>query len=253
VVAALRTLAPDLGVVVAFGQFLPKSLRELPRLGYLINAHASLLPRHRGAAPIAHALLAGDHETGISIMRVEREMDAGAVCLTKRCAIGDGDSCGELEQRLAELAADAVAEALDSIAAGRVHFVAQDESGASLAPKLSAEDALLDFSRPAAELARRVHALAPKPGATAQLGAERLRILGAHAEPGALDRAPGAIARAGEALRVATGEGWLVLDRLQRAGGRALSLADFLRGFALPEGAHFTRALPSGGSHAAAD
>jgi methionyl-tRNA formyltransferase len=253
VVGALRGLSLDLGVVVAFGQFLPKAIRELPRLGYLINAHASLLPRHRGAAPIAHALLAGDPETGISIMRVEREMDAGAVCLTKRCAIGADDSCGDLEQRLAELAAEAVAEALDAIAAERAHFVAQDESRATLAPKLSAEAALLDFSRPAAELARRVRALAPKPGAAAQLGAERLRILAAHAEPGPQGRAPGAVDRASGALRVATGEGWLVLDRLQRAGGRPLSTQEFLRGFALPEGAHFTRTTPSGGPHAAAD
>jgi methionyl-tRNA formyltransferase len=242
VVAELRALAPDLGVVVAFGQFLPKSIRELPRLGYSINAHASLLPRYRGAAPIAHALLAG-----------EREMDAGAVCLTRRCAIGEGDSCGDLEQRLAELAAEAVAEALDAIAAGRAQFVAQDQSFATLAPKLSAEDALLDFSRPAAELARRVRALAPKPGASAQLGAERLRILAAHAEPGAEARVPGSVERTGGALRVATGEGWLVLERLQRAGGRPLSAPEFLRGFALPEGARFTKAGVTGGSHAAAD
>ena len=253
VVAALRALASDLGVVVAFGQFLPKSIRELPRLGYSINAHASLLPRYRGAAPIAHALLAGERETGISIMRVEREMDAGAVCLTRRCAIGEGDSCGDLEQRLAELAAEAVAEALDAIAAGRAQFVAQDESRATLAPKLSAGEALLDFSRPAAELARRVRALAPKPGATAQLGAERLRILAARAEPGASDLAPGAVERGGGALRVATGEGWLVLERLQRAGGRPLSAQEFLRGFALPEDARFTKADATGGRHAAAD
>jgi len=263
-VGALRALAPDLGVVVAFGQFLPKSIRELPRLGYSINAHASLLPRYRGAAPIAHALLAGERETGISIMRVEREMDAGAVCLTRRCAIGEGDSCGDLEQRLAELAAEAVAEALDAIAADRAQFVAQDESRATLAPKLSAGEALLDFSRPAAELARRVRALAPKPGATAQLGAERLRILAARAEPGASDLAPGAVERGGGALpgavergggalRVATGEGWLVLERLQRAGGRPLSAQEFLRGFALPEGARFTKAGATGGRHAAAD
>ena len=253
VVAALRALAPDLGVVVAFGQFLPKAVRELPRLGYLINAHASLLPRHRGAAPIAHALLAGDRETGISIMRVEREMDAGAVCLEKRCAIGEGDDCGALEQRLAGLAAEAVAEALDAIAEGRAHFAPQDESRATLAPKLSSEDARLDFARPAPELARRVRALAPKPGAAAQLGAERLRILAAHAEPGQAGRAPGAVEPSGGTLRVATGEGWLVLDRVQRAGGRPLSAAEFLRGFALPEGARFTRAVSGGGEHVAAE
>ena len=210
-------------MVVAFGQFLPKSIRELPRLGYSINAHASLLPRYRGAAPIAHALLAGERETGISIMRVEREMDAGAVCLTRRCAIGEGDSCGDLEQRLAELAAEAVAEALDAIAAGRAQFVAQDESRATLAPKLSAEEALLDFSRPAAELARRVRALAPKPGATAQLGAERLRILAARAEPGASDlraRQPSSAA-AGRCASPPARAGWCSSACSGRAAARS--------------------------------
>ncbi len=253
VVAALREHAPDLGVVVAFGQFLPKPIRELPRLGYLINAHASLLPRHRGAAPIAHALLAGDRETGISIMRVEREMDGGAVCLERRLAIEADDTTGSLEQRLGALAADAVAEALAAIAAGRARFVPQDEGHASVAPKLGADDARLDFAAPAAELARRVRALVPKPGAAAQLGAERLRIHAAHAEPGPTGCPPGTLRRDAGALRVATGEGWLVLERVQRAGGRVLTAQEFLRGFALPEGARLTQPAATGGTDAAAD
>jgi methionyl-tRNA formyltransferase len=253
VVAALREQAPDLAVVVAFGQFLPKAIRELPRLGYSINAHASLLPRHRGAAPIAHAILAGDAETGISVMRVEREMDAGAVCLVKRTPIGEHETAGSLEQRLAALAAGAIAEALDGIASGAARWTPQDAALATFAPKLGPADALLDPALPAAALARRVRALAPRPGAVLQLGAEPLRILAAHVESGPADRAAGVVARDAGALRLATSEGWLVLDRLQRPGGRVLSAADFLRGFDVPDGARLERPAQRGGADAAAE
>ena len=240
--AALRAHAPDLGVVVAFGQFLPRGVRELPRRGFLINAHASLLPRHRGAAPIARAILAGDAETGISVMRVEREMDAGPVALVRRLAIGPEETCGELELRLAALAADALAEALAAIAAGRDAWTEQDASAATLAPKLTREDAQLDFAEPAEALARRVRALAPRPGAVAELDGERLRLLGARAEAGAVADAPGGVRRVGAALRIATGAGWLVPTRLQRAGGRPLAVAEYLRGHPISEGARFVRA-----------
>jgi methionyl-tRNA formyltransferase len=239
VVEALRAAAPELGVVVAFGQFLPKSVRELPRHGYLINAHASLLPRHRGAAPIAHAILAGDAETGISVMRVDKEMDAGPVCLEKRTPIGVDETAGELEQRLAGLAAEAIAEALARIERGEARFVPQDAARATLAPKLGPADARLDPARPAAELARRVRALSPRPGAALRVRGETLRVLAAHAEPGPVDRAPGVARRRGDALELATGHGWLALDRLQRPGGRVLPTAELLRGFAVPDGARF--------------
>jgi methionyl-tRNA formyltransferase len=239
VVEALRAAAPDLGVVVAFGQFLPKPVRELPRLGYLINAHASLLPRHRGAAPIAHAILAGDAETGISVMRVDKEMDAGPVCLERRTPIGAGETAGELEPRLAALAADAIAEALERVERGAARFVPQDHARATLAPKLGPGDARLDPVRPAAELARRVRALSPRPGAALRFGGETLRILAAHAEPGPVDRAPGLARRRENVLCVATSDGWLSLDRLQRPGGRVLPAAELLRGFAVPDGARF--------------
>ena len=241
VIETLGRASADLGVVVAFGQFLPKPVRELPRLGYLINAHASLLPRHRGAAPIAHALLAGDPETGISIMRVEREMDAGAVCLVRRRPVGADATRGTLEAELARLAAEAVAEALDAIAAERAVFVAQDEALATFAPKLGGEDAALDFTRPAEMLARRVRALAPRPGAVALLEGERLRIHAAHALAGPCRAEPGTLERGDDELRVATGDGWLVLERVQRAGGRVVSVADWLRGIDLPEGARLER------------
>jgi methionyl-tRNA formyltransferase len=242
VLAALGSAAPDLGVVVAFGQFLPRPVRELPRLGYLVNAHASLLPRHRGAAPIAHAILAGDRETGISVMRVEREMDAGPVALARSVAIGADETAGELEERLAALAAVALREALARIEGGTIAWLPQDAGRASFAPKLAREDAALDFQEPADALARRVRACSPRPGAFALLAGEPLRILGARAEAGAAGAEPGRVERRGDGLRVATGAGWLVPTRLQRAGGRPLAAAEFLRGHPIADGARLASA-----------
>ena len=202
--------APDLGVVVAFGQFLPRGVREWPSLGYCINAHASLLPRWRGAAPIARAILAGDTRTGISVMRVEREMDTGAVARVHELEIGAEEGCGELTLRLAQVAADAIAEALSEIASGRVRWREQDASRATLAPKLERGEAELDWREPARSLALRVRAFAPAPGAFTHLDGEPLRILRARAEPDPVDRAPGTARVSPDgALRVATGEGWL--------------------------------------------
>ncbi len=237
VVEALRAAAPDLGVVVAFGQFLPRQVRELPRLGYLVNGHASVLPRHRGAAPIARAVLAGDTETGISVMRVEREMDAGPVALVRTLAIGPDEDAGQLGDRLAPLAADAIAEALAQIADGRVVWREQDAARATLAPKIESADLEIDWSAPAAAIARRVRAFAPAPGARTALRGEPLRILAARVEPGPADRAPGEVrAPSGEPLRVATGDGWLVPERVQRAGGKPLDTASYLRGRPISDG-----------------
>jgi methionyl-tRNA formyltransferase len=244
VVGEIARHGPDLGVVVAFGQFLPRGVRELPRLGYLINGHASLLPRHRGAAPIQHAILCGDAETGVSVMRVEREMDAGAVMLVKHTPIGANEDSGALFERLALLTAAALAEALDEIAAGRAAWTEQDHARASFAPKIESADAELDFTQGAAALARRVRAMSPRPGARAHLDGDILRVLAAHAEPGEVDAAPGTIRRAGDALRVATSAGWLALGRLQRAGGKPLATAELLRGFAIADGARFATPPP---------
>ena len=236
--AALLALEPDIGVVVAFGQFLPKRIRELPRLGYLINAHASLLPKLRGAAPIVRAILAGESESGISVMQVQKEMDAGPVALVKRTPIGEDEDAGSLETRLSRLAAEAIAEALDLITSGGIVFTPQDETGVSVAPKLERQEAQLDFSEPAEGLVRQVRAFAPRPGAFTQLEGEPLRILAARAVAGAAGEAPGSVRldADGRGLRIATGAGWLVPLVLQRAGGRPLDAAEFLRGARLSDG-----------------
>lgn len=237
-VAALRATNADLGIVVAFGQFLPKAVRTLPRLGYLMNAHASLLPRHRGAAPIAHAILAGDAETGISVMRVDREMDAGPVALVRSTPIRVGETTGALETRLAGIAADAIAAAVERAASGAIEWAQQDPARATLAPKLGPEDARLDWRDSAAALARRVRAMAPRPGAfTDGLAGGRLRILAADvvAEPAA--DPPGTLRLGGAApLRIATGDGWLAPCSLQRAGGKPLDVDAFLRGRPFADG-----------------
>ncbi len=225
-------------MVVAFGQFLPKRIRELPSLGYLINGHASLLPRHRGAAPIAHCILAGDETTGVSAMRVEREMDAGAVALQRETLIGADESRGALEERLAELTADALEEVVEQIAEDRAVWTPQDDSRATLAPKIERSDGRLRWIDGAEDLARRVRAMSPTPGAWTDLGGEMLRILDARSEPGTPDAPPGTIQLlpTGE-LRIATGDGWLRPRVLQRAGKRALEVGDFLRGRPIPDGA----------------
>ena len=238
--AELRARSLDLGVVVAYGQFLPKRVRETPGLGYCINAHASLLPKLRGAAPVAHAILAGETETGISVMRVEREMDAGPVAALAKTAIGPEENAGELGARLAELAAGAIADALDSIARGDVHWTPQDPARASFAPKLEPADLELDWRLPAGSLARRVRAFAPRPGAVTHRDGERLRILAARALDAEVDRAPGTVRAADRReIHVATGRGWLVPLVLQRAGARALDVESFLRGHPIPDGARF--------------
>ncbi len=234
---ALRAAAPDLGVVVAYGQFLSKRIRECPALGYTINAHASLLPKYRGAEPIARAILSGEQKTGISVMRVEREMDAGPVALVRDLEIGAEETRGELEERLAHLAAQAIGEAIDAIAEGRASWHEQDHAAASDAPKFEPRESELDFHEDAVSLVRRVRARAPRPGAHARLNGATLRILAARAEPGPCRVAPGTLQRGADGLvRIATGNGWLLPLQLQRSGRKPLPSDAFWRGFSLPEG-----------------
>lgn len=239
---ALRACNPDIGVVAAFGQFLPRALRELPSQGYLINAHASLLPRYRGAAPIARSLLDGEPTTGISVMKIVREMDAGPVALQRELEIQPTENAGDLEKRLARVAADLIQEAVEAIADESLAWTDQDHARATPAPKLTRNDALLDWREDAEVLARRIRAMAPKPGATTHFRGAALRILEARTE--AADDAPGAsipgcVVRTetpSAPLHVVTGRGWLVPLQLQRAGGRVLSIEEFLRGRDIPDG-----------------
>lgn len=240
VIEELRGFAPDVGVVVAYGQFIPKKVRELPSCGYLINAHASLLPKLRGAAPIARAIFTGETRTGVSVMRVEREMDGGPVALVRELEIGAEENTEELEARVGELAAIAIAQAIELIAGDRIEWNEQDASLATEAAKLERSEAQLDWLEPATQLALQIRAFAPRPGAQTLLDGDALRILGARVSSDPCDRAPGSvqlnIEPGAEPLRIATGDGWLVPTRLQRAGGKPLATADFLRGRPIADG-----------------
>ena len=236
-VQALRDHAPDVGVVVAYGQFIPRTVRELPSRGYLLNAHASLLPELRGAAPIARAILAGHVRTGVSVMRIEREMDAGAVALVRELEIGPDENTGALEERMGTLAAEAIALALEQVANGTLQWCEQDHSRATEAPKLDRRAAVLDWNEPAAALVLRVRAFAPKPGATTTLANEPLRVLEARATDGPTDRPPGRVkldtSDREAPLRIATAEGWLVPLRLQpmTVGKASLDVVTLADGF----------------------
>ncbi len=228
----LRGLRPDLGVVVAFGQFVPRSVRELPTHG-MINAHASLLPRWRGAAPIHWAILEGDRTTGVSVMRLGKEMDAGDVCLTRETEIGPDETAGELGERLAVLAAEALLAAVEDIARGRAVFRPQDPAGVTEAPKIAREFARLDWDEPAECVLRRIRASSPRPGADLVLeGAGRkLRIVEARraADPGVPEHSSAVRATDGR-LWVAARDAWVEIARLQAPGRGPVSAAEFLRG-----------------------
>lgn len=233
----LREWAPDLMVVAAYGQILPREVLELPRLG-CINLHASLLPRHRGASPIQAAILAGDPETGITVMAMDEGLDTGDILLKRSVPIGTEETAGSLHDRLAALAAPALLEALDRIANGTLRREAQETALATYAPKLEKHDGRLDWRQPAEALARRVRAMTPWPGATARLNGAILKIHATATAP--FEGAPGTVLAAGlEGLVVAAGSGSLVLRELQLEGRRRLAAADFLRGFPVAPGTRF--------------
>lgn len=227
--ATLAGYAPDLMVVVAYGLILPRKMLAMPRLGCW-NVHASLLPRWRGAAPIQRAVLAGDAETGVDLMRMEAGLDTGPVLLEKRTPILPGDTGGTLHDRLAVLGAEALAEGLRHALAGEVlAAVPQPAEGATYAHKLDKAEARLDFARPAVELERTVRAFDPWPVAEGALAGENVRIWAAQAIDGRHGATPGTVLAAGrDGIDLACGEGALRITALQRAGGKRISAADYL-------------------------
>jgi len=232
-VARLAAYRPDVMVVVAYGLLLPQAVLDLPRLG-CVNIHASLLPRWRGAAPIQRALLAGDARTGVSIMRMEAGLDTGPVMSSEAVPIGPGDTGGSLHDRLAGLGARMIVTALDSIEAGTAVFEPQEDAGATYARKLSKAEGRLDWTQPAELLARQVRAFDPWPVAETRMGDQQLRIWRAHTTQAVHSGPPGTIVSADESgIAVMTGEGELVIDRLQLPGKRAVGAAEFLRGHSL--------------------
>ncbi|QHE88519.1 methionyl-tRNA formyltransferase [Hydrogenophaga sp. BPS33] len=234
---AILAAQADAMVVAAYGLILPQWVLDAPRLGCL-NIHASLLPRWRGAAPIHRAIEAGDAQTGVTIMQMDAGLDTGDMLLLERLPIRDDDTTGALHDRLATLGGRLIVEALEIAACGALQAQKQPAEGVTYAHKIEKAEAALDWNAPAATLSQRVRAFNPFPGAATALGGDAIKVWAAHVDPGATATgAPGEVLAAhAEGIRVATGDGVLVLTELQRAGGKRLGAADFLRGFALQAG-----------------
>ena len=233
----LRALRPDAVVVAAYGLMLPAPLLEAGRYGAL-NVHASLLPRWRGAAPIQRALLAGDAETGISIMQMDAGLDTGPVLMQRRIPIAPDDDAGTLHDKLAALGATAMTAALADLAAAGIRAQPQPQTGVTYAAKIEKAETRLVWSRPARELERAIRAFRPAPGAFALLDGSPVKIW--RAQVMELDGEPGTLRLVDGRLVVACGERALAITELQRAGGRTLSPAEFLRGRPLSAEARFT-------------
>jgi methionyl-tRNA formyltransferase len=231
--AGLRRLEPELGIVVAYGHLLRPAVLSLPAQG-MINVHASLLPRWRGAAPIQHAILAGDRETGISIMRMEEGLDSGPVLHRIATPLGGGETAGALGARLSELGATALVDALSLLAAGFAKPEPQDPAAVTLAPKIDRDSARLDWRREAVALARQVRAFDPAPGAWATLAAAPVKLFGAVATDQAGE--PGRVLAAGDQLVVGTGHGALEVREVQPAGRTRLTVADWVHGRGIAAG-----------------
>ena len=231
-VAALAGLAPEVMVVVDYGLLLPPAVLALPHAG-CINGHASLLPRWRGAAPIQHAILAGDVVTGVSVMQMDTGLDTGPVYKMQSVEIGPAETGGELRLRLAALCARLLAETLPEIVAGRLAATPQDEARATYAAKLDPAGAELRWERDAGILAREVCAYSPRPGAWTPWRGERLKL---HRAVALVDAgpAPGRVWRTGaEGIDVGAGSGSVRVLELQPSGGRVMSARDFLNGRAM--------------------
>jgi methionyl-tRNA formyltransferase len=243
VLAALRRLRPRLIVVAAYGLLLRREVLRLPEYG-CINVHASLLPRWRGAAPIQRAIEAGDTETGITIMQMDEGLDTGPMLARRTTPITSRDTAATLHDRLAALGAELLIDTLKRMERGDVDPVPQDESLATYAPKITPDDARLDWTRPAPQLERRVRAMNPWPVARAAHRGRTIRVWQATVIRG-VSGVPGEVIETGPGgVDVACGEGALRLGVLQREGGKRLSAAQFLNGYPLASGERFDSGRP---------
>ena len=250
-VAALELMRPDLGVVAAYGKLLPDRLLELPRMG-MINVHASLLPKYRGAAPIHRAIMAGETETGITIIKLVREMDAGPMLRREPLSIAPDDTSASVEPRLAELGADVLLRTVDELEAGRAKEREQDHDQVTFAPRLTRADGEIDWTKTAQEIHNQVRGLHPWPHAFSYLGGSRYLLLRTAVVEPPLPDSPGAQPTAGEVLEavrdrliVAAGRGTaLALLELQPEGRRPLTTQAFLAGHRVGAGLVF-RPAPS--------
>jgi len=235
----LKAFAPDLLVVAAYGRFLTNSILDVPRIAP-INVHASLLPRHRGAAPVEGAILAGDAETGVTIMRIVERMDAGPMYLQRKVSIESSDTQGTLKEKLAELGADAMLEAIDLAARGALVETPQDEAQATYTAQVEKKDAVIDWTGSAVQIERMTRAYDPWPVARTRLGGDEVLIWRAAVEDsGSSDEPPGTIVSVKPSAVVQCGTGRLRLLEVQAAGRKRISAADFLRGKRVEAGARF--------------
>lgn len=227
-VEGLRSWSADLMIVAAYGLLLPQSVLETPRLG-CVNIHASLLPRWRGAAPIQRAIGAGDTESGVTIMQMDVGLDTGPMLLTRAVPIGPRETAATLHDRLAATGAQALLEALDTVAQGTATPRPQPSDGVTYATKIRKEEAVIDWSRPAVEIDRQIRAFDPWPIAQTQWNGQQLRVWAATPIDASAPSSPGKVLATGAAgIEVGTGEGVLRLTRVQIAGRKAMSAAEFL-------------------------
>ncbi|MEQ1730913.1 MAG: methionyl-tRNA formyltransferase [Vicinamibacterales bacterium] len=241
--STLRDWAPDLGVVAAYGKIIPEALIGVPTLG-MINVHASLLPLFRGAAPIHRAVLAGHATTGVTIMRVVKALDAGSMFAKASRAIGPDETSEQVERDLAEMGAALLMSVVDQIAAGTAVETAQDDSHSTYAARLTKEEGLVDWARPAATIHNQVRGLWPWPHAWTYLNGRRLILLGTRVlapADGTADTGPGTIAATtADGFAVTTGQGLLLVREVQPEGRRPMSARDFAVGHRLEIGARLT-------------
>ena len=238
--ASIEAALADVRVVAAYGLILPQWALDIPRLGRL-NIHASLLPRWRGAAPIHRAIEAGDTETGITIMQMDAGLDTGDMLLVERVRISGEDTTGSLHDKLAGLGGRLIVEALEIAACGGLTATPQSAEGVTYASKIDKSEAAIDWSQPADVIARRVRAFNPAPGAAAFMNGEQVKVWRATALEGRGGVEPGTVVAADDrGIGIACGNGSLLeITELQRAGGKRLAAADFLRGFTLEPGMRF--------------
>jgi methionyl-tRNA formyltransferase len=239
--AAIEAAQADVMVVAAYGLILPQWVLATPRLGCL-NIHASVLPRWRGAAPIHRSIEAGDAETGVTIMQMDAGLDTGDMLLVEKLPIGPGDTTGALHDRLAVLGGRLIVEALELAACGGMPPVKQPAEGVTYAHKIEKAEARVDWSQPAAVISRRIRAFDPFPGAFTELDGETFKLWRHEvlAAPAGRAEPAGTVLQAdGTGIAVACGDGVLNIAELQRAGGKRLAVADFLRGFDIKPGMVF--------------
>jgi methionyl-tRNA formyltransferase len=236
----LKDLKPDLGVVVSYGVILQPDLLGLPKQG-MINAHASLLPLFRGAAPIQRAIREGHQETGVTIMRIAAQLDAGDILLKKVTPIEPTENSGVLRTRLATLSGTALLEALAQIEAGKAKFTPQDHGKATYAPKVEKEHGVIDWKLPAIEVDRLVRAMTPKPGAQTRLGNKRFIVMEGSVEQDLYGMGiPGGLQSSGEeGIRVCTGKDLYRITRIKPDNGRNMTAGEFVRGHHIAPDARF--------------